>query len=84
MTIQDKINQLRNCLSNSNDEGISSPDELESIQRVVEEASKIFELGDISRMDPDLLEDICNKWNHILDSKLSLFPEYNIELKHLV
>jgi len=39
MTIQDKINQLRNCLSNSNDEGISSPDELESIQRVVEEAN---------------------------------------------
>lgn len=82
MTIQDKINQLRDCLSNEIDETISS--EREGIQNVVEEASKIFELGDISRMDPDFLEEIYDKWNNILDSKLSLFPELNAEKKHLV
>lgn len=84
MTIQDKINQLRDCLSNQVEGETPSLEEIESIQNVVEEATKIFELGDISRMDPDLLEDIYDKWNNILDSKLSLFPEFSTELKHLV
>lgn len=84
MTIQDKINQLRDCLSNQVEGETPSLEEIESIQNVLEEATKIFELGDISRMDPDLLEDIYDKWNNILDSKLSLFPEFSTELKHLV
>lgn len=84
MTIQDKINQLRDCLSNQVEGETPTLEEIESIQNVLEEATKIFELGDISRMDPDLLEDIYDKWNNILDSKLSLFPEFSTELKHLV
>lgn len=82
MTIQDKIEQLRKCLSNQENGAEISNEELESTKTVVEEATKIFELGDISRMDPDLLEEICNKWEDIIDSKLSLFPELNTEIKH--
>ena len=82
MTIQDKIEQLRRCLSNQVDGAEISNEELESAQIVVEEANKIFEQGDISRMDPDLLEEICDKWNDLIDSKLSLFPELNTEIKH--
>lgn len=84
MTIQDKIEQLRRCLSNQVDGAEISNEELESAQIVVEEANKIFEQGDISRMDPDLLEEICDKWNDLIDSKLSLFPELNTEIKHRV
>ena len=84
MTIQDKIEQLRRCLSNQVDGAEISNEELASAQIVVEEANKIFEQGDISRMDPDLLEEICDKWNDLIDSKLSLFPELNTEIKHRV
>ncbi|MDE5630156.1 MAG: hypothetical protein K2I70_01000 [Bacilli bacterium] len=84
MTIQDKIQQLRECLSNQENSAELSNEELQSAQIVVEEANKIFELGDISRMDPDLLEEICDKWNNLIDSKLSLFAELNTEIKHRV
>lgn len=82
MTIQDKIEQLRKCLSDQENGAELSNEELESAQIVVEEATKIFELGDISRMDPDLLEEICDKWDNLIESKLILFPELNTEIKH--
>lgn len=81
MTIQEKINQLRTYLSS--EEGLNtSPEERENMETVVEEATKIFEMGDISRMDPDLMEEMYAKWDSILDSKLSLFPSFNQEAKH--
>lgn len=81
MTIQEKINQLRTYLSN--EEGANTtPEERENIAIVVEEATKIFEMGDISRMDPDLMEEMYAKWDSILDDKLSLFPSINQEAKH--
>lgn len=85
MTIQEKIKQLRDCLSNtSNDDNINllSQVEREDIKTVIEEATKIFELGDISRMDPELLEEVYKKWDSTLDTKLSLFPEFNQSAKH--
>lgn len=81
MTIQEKINQLRTYLSS--EEGVNTtPEEKENIEIVVEEATKIFEMGDISRMDPDLMEEMYAKWDSILDDKLSLFPSFNQEAKH--
>lgn len=81
MTIQEKLNQLRTYLSKE-ETPISSPEERENLETVLEEATKIFEMGDISRMDPELLEEVYAKWDNILDSKLGLFPEFNQEVKH--
>lgn len=81
MTIQEKLNQLRTYLSKE-DMPVSSLEEKENLETVLEEATKIFEMGDISRMDPELLEEVYAKWDNILDSKLSLFPEFNQEVKH--
>lgn len=81
MTIQEKINQLRTYLSNS-ESSDTTAEERENIEVVVEEATKIFEMGDISRMDPDLMEEMYAKWDNILDSKLSLFPSIKEEVKH--
>lgn len=82
MTIQEKIKQLREYLSNQDDGVELLSEEKESIQTIIEEAAKIFELGDISRMDPELLEEICDKWDNLIDSKLILFPELNTEIRH--
>ena len=81
MTIQEKLNQLRECLSKEEAQS-TTPEEKEDIETVISEATKIFEMGDISRMDPELTEEIYAKWDNILDTKLSLFPEFNQGVKY--
>lgn len=70
MTIQEKIEQLKNNLSDNDVENIEEKEELETI---IEEATKIFVMGDISRMDPILIKGIYDKWDALIDSKLQLF-----------
>lgn len=83
MTIQEKTNQLETCLSNMPEARNSiSKEQIEIIQMVIEEATKIFGKGDILKSDPELFGEVYEKWNTMIDSKLSLFLEFNQSAKH--
>lgn len=91
MTIQEKIKMLKTCLSKTSESEYSNSvswqenkeTEVESILNIIDIASEFFLKGVISKMDPEVLKEVYEKWDTILDSKLKMFPEFKREkLKH--
>lgn len=87
MTIQEKINMLKTCLSKTSESEYSNSvswqekkeTEIKSILTVIETASNFFIKGVISKMDPAVLKETYEKWDALLDSKLEMFPEFKEE-----
>lgn len=89
MTIPEKLESLAACISQCDNVeysiqarlGDNKEETLRELLIIVENGKKLFMSGSVDNLDYDVRQEAYAKWDNILNEKLSLFPEYSVELE---